>query len=156
MKNKAILLACFLLGFSFVHASAFTAAVGGEFGLPIGDGLPSAVLSFRVPSVPVTFGLGATIPKSGNSSVAVLADWWLAQGNLVSFLDYYVGPGLFLTANSASQAVGLRVPIGLDAYPIKPLEIFLEFAPDVTLISNSGVSIPDWGLQSGFGFRFWF
>jgi hypothetical protein len=157
MKKKVLVLALALTIFTIFSASAFTAAIGGEFSLNLGSGLPgSALLSFRLPKFPAVFGLGLQIPSGGGqSSLAILADWWLAQGNLVSFINYYVGPGVFLgIADSAT--LGIRVPVGLNAFPIKPLELFLEFAPAITLVAPSGVSIPQWGLQAGFGFRFWF
>ncbi len=157
MKKKVLVLALVLTLVATFGASAYNAAVGGEFALRIGSGLPSsALLSFRLPKLPPVFGLGVSIPSGGGqSSFTVLADWWLAQGNLVGFLNYYVGPGVFVgIADSAT--LGLRVPVGIDAYPIKPLELFLEFAPAVTLVAPAGVSIPEWGLQAGFGFRFWF
>jgi hypothetical protein len=158
MRKQAILLALILGVFTAFDASAFTAAIGGEFGLPVGGSLPdsSALLSFRVPKLPVVFGVGANIPKNGgNGSFSLLADWWLAQGNLVSFVNYYVGPGVFAGVGNNSE-FGVRVPIGLNAFPLKPLELFVEFAPAVTLIAPGGISVPDWSLQTGFGFRFWF
>jgi hypothetical protein len=158
MKKKVFVLALALSVFTIFNASAFTAAIGGEFGLPIGGSLPdsSALLSFRVPKVPVVFGLGAYIPKNGeNGSFALMADWWLAQGNLVSFINYYVGPGVFVGIGNNSE-FGIRVPVGLNVFPVKPLELFVEFAPAVTLLAPGAISIPNWSLQTGFGFRFWF
>jgi hypothetical protein len=157
MKRKVLVLALALTVFTAFSASAYTAAIGGEFALKIGDGLPnSALLSFRLPKFPPVFGLGVSIPGNGaQSSFVLLADWWLAQGNLVSFVDYYIGPGVFIGI-SDSALVGIRVPVGIDAYPLKPLEVFIEFAPAVTLIAGENVQIPAWGLQAGFGFRFWF
>jgi hypothetical protein len=157
MKKKVLVLALLLTLFTVFSASAYTAAIGGEFALKIGDGLPnSALLSFRLPKFPAVLGLGVTVSNGGGQSTFVLlADWWLAQGNLVSFVNYYVGPGLFV-AISGDTVLGIRVPIGLNAFPIKPLELFIEFAPAITLLAPSGVSIPQWGLQAGFGFRFWF
>jgi hypothetical protein len=157
MKKKVLVLALLLTVFSIFSASAFTAAIGGEFALKLGEGLPnSALLSFRLPKFPAVFGLGLSIPKEGDASLAILADWWLVQGHLVSFVNYYVGPGVFAGIASGNSLIGLRVPIGINAFPIKPLEIFLEFAPAITLLAPSGISIPQWGLQAGFGFRFWF
>jgi hypothetical protein len=157
MKKKVLVLALLLTLFTVFSASAYTAAIGGEFALKIGDGLPnSALLSFRLPKFPAVFGLGVTIANGGGQSTFVLlADWWLAQGNLFSFVNYYVGPGLFV-AISDSAMLGIRVPVGLNAFPIKPLELFIEFAPAITLLAPSGISIPQFGLQAGFGFRFWF
>jgi hypothetical protein len=158
MKKKVLVLALLLTLFTVFSASAYTAAIGGEFALKIGDGLPnSALLSFRLPKFPAVFGLGVTMSKGGDQSTFVLlADWWLAQGNLVSFVNYYVGPGAFVAISSDASMLGIRIPVGLNAFPIKPLEIFIEFAPAITLLAPSGISIPQFGLQAGFGFRFWF
>jgi hypothetical protein len=157
MKKKVLVLALLLTLFTVFSASAYTAAIGGEFALKLGDGLPnSALLSFRLPKFPAVFGLGVTVQNGGGQSTFVLlADWWMAQGNLVSFVNYYVGPGVFV-AISDSSMLGIRIPVGLNAFPIKPLELFIEFAPAITLLAPSGVSIPQFGLQAGFGFRFWF
>lgn len=154
MKRKALLLALVLVVAG--QAFAYKAAIGGEFGLNVAGGLPSsALLSFRLPKFPPVIGLGVSIPDGGSASAALLLDWWLYQGNLVSFINYYVGPGLYLQVGDSVSA-GLRVPVGLNAFPIPPLELFVEFAPAVGFLAPSGVSIPDWGLQAGFGFRFWF
>ena len=160
MKRKAFVLAAALALIGAVEASArSSAAIGGEFGLPLVGGLPdsTAMLTFKLPKFPPVFGLGAYIPKAGGqASLALTADWWLAQGHLFSFVDYYLGPGVFVGISQGAQ-LGLRVPIGLDAYPIKPLECFVEFAPALYLLDSSGaVSIPNFGLQAGFGIRFWF
>ena len=156
MKRTALLVALVLLLAGAMPAFAYKAALGGEFGLNVAGGLPnSALLSFRLPKFPPVIGLGVSIPDGGTASAAVLLDWWLYQGNLVSFINYYVGPGIYLQVGSGVNA-GLRVPVGLDAFPIPPLEVFVEFAPAVGLIAPSGVAIPNWGLQAGFGFRFWF
>ena len=124
--------------------------------MKLADGLPnSALLSFRLPKFPAVFGLGFTLPGGGGqSSFTLLADWWLAQGNLVGFVNYYIGPGVFLNISN-SPLLGIRVPVGLNAFPIKPLELFVELAPAISLLAPSGV-FPQFGLQAGFGFRFWF
>jgi hypothetical protein len=156
--KKILVLALALSLFTAFGASAYTAAIGGEFALRIGNGLPnSALLSFRLPKFPPVFGLGLSIPGNGeHSSFVLLADWWLASGNLVGFVNYYIGPGIFLAISNGAQ-FGLRVPIGINAFPIKPLELFLELAPAAYLVDSSGgITIPNFGLQSGFGFRFWF
>jgi hypothetical protein len=156
MKKKILILALVLVLFAVFSASAYQAAIGGEFALRLANGLPSsALLSFRLPKLPPVFGVGVSIPEGGDASFALMADWWLAQGNLVGFVNYYIGPGVYIAVAQEATA-GIRVPIGLNAYPIKPLEVFIEFAPAVSLLVPSGVQIPQWGLQAGFGFRFWF
>lgn len=157
MKKKVLVLALALSLFAVFNASAYKAAIGGEFALRLANGLPSsALLSFRLPNVPPVFGVGVSIPEGGDASFALMADWWLSQGNLFSFINYYIGPGVYVAIAQDTATGGIRVPIGLNAFPMKPLEIFIEFAPAVGLFAPSGVSIPAWGLQAGFGFRFWF
>jgi len=157
MKKKIALLVLVLSLVGLTGAWAYTAAIGGEFSLKIGSGLPSsALLSFRLPKLPPVFGLGLSIPgNGGQSSFVLLADWWLAQGQLAGPFNYYIGPGAFVGISNSAQ-LGLRVPIGIQLYPVKPMELFIEFAPDITLFDGSGVAIPQFGLQSGFGLRFWF
>jgi hypothetical protein len=158
MNRKALALTLTLAVLTAFGASAYTTAIGGEFSLKIGDGLPSStLLSFHIPKLPPVFGLGVSLQgEGGQSSFVLLADWWLAQGNLVNFVNYYVGPGAFLSL-SDSALLGLRIPVGFTAFPIKPLELFAEFAPAVYLLAPSGtITIPSFGLQAGFGFRFWF
>ena len=157
MNRKALVLALSLSIAAAASASAATAAVGAEFGLNgIGNGLgSSAYISFRLPKYPVVFGVGGTLSGEA-SSLALLADWWLASGKLVSFLDYYVGPGVFADFGSYGAYAGLRIPVGVNAFPIKPLELFLEFAPSFTIVTPSAVDFGWSGFQSGFGFRFWF
>ncbi len=156
MKKKALLLALVLALAASANVFAYKAAIGGEFALKIGDGLPSsALLSFRLPKLPPVFGLGVSIGEN-SSSFALLADWWLYQGRLVDSLGLYIGPGAFLGISQDAATLGLRVPVGINFFPIKPLELFAEFAPAVTFLAPTGVKIPAWGLQAGFGFRFWF
>lgn len=156
MKKKALVIALVLAFVSAGEAFAYRAAVGGEFGLPFGDGLPrSAFLSFRLPSFPAVLGLGLTLEGAG-SSAALLADWWLWQGNMISFINLYIGPGMFAYIGPDGAAAGLRVPVGFNAYPIKPIELFVEFAPSMTLLGPETLTIPNFALQAGFGFRFWF
>jgi hypothetical protein len=158
MKKKALVLSLALTVFSVFSASAYTAAIGAEFALHLGNGLPSsALISFRLPKFPMVFGIGGTLSSdSGQSSFALMADWWLASGNLVGFVNYYIGPGVFMQFGSDGAYAGLRVPFGLNAFPIKPLELFVEIAPSFTIITPNSVNFGWSGFQAGFGFRFWF
>lgn len=156
--KKALILALVLMGAAAsVHAAPrYRAAVGGIFGIDVMGSLPSsAMLSFRLPKFPPVFGLGLTTNDS-NPAFALMADWWLYQTNLVGFINLYIGPGLYTAFNGDYFTFGGRIPIGLNAYPLDPLEIFLEIAPSLTIFGSSGIEIPNFGLQAGFGFRFWF
>jgi hypothetical protein len=158
MHNKSLVLALLLSLFTVIGVSAYTAAIGGEFALQSGDSFPSsALITFRLPTFPAVFGIGGTLrTDGGQGSLAVMADWWLAKGNLVSFVNYYVGPGAFAQFGSGGVNAGVRVPVGLDAFPIKPLELFVEVAPSFAIITPTAVNFGWSGFQTGFGFRFWF
>jgi hypothetical protein len=153
MKKKILILALVLALFAVFSASAYQAAIGAEF-VPqlIGSTLPdNFFLTFRLPKFPPVLAIGGS-----EGGVAIMADWWLAQGGLVGFINYYVGPGCYMQFGQDSANVGIRVPVGLDAYPIKPLELFLEIAPSITLITTEGFNLGWGGFQTGVGFRFWF
>jgi hypothetical protein len=159
MKRKSIVLAIILTACSVAEACAFSAAVGGEFAMSgIGNGLPgsSVFVSLRVPKSPLVFGIGGAFVTGGGASLALMGDYWLAKGNLVNFVNYYVGPGAFLSLSSAGIYSGLRIPIGLNAFPLKPLEIFVECAPSFDIVTPSALYFGWAGFQTGFGFRFWF
>jgi hypothetical protein len=159
MKKKILVLALLLTLFTVFSASAYTAAVGAEFSFSAlgSGGLPgsSVFLTFRLPKFPMVFGVGGYLGSGSGSYLAVMADWWFAQGNLVNFLNYYVGVGGYLDVSSTLYA-GLRIPFGINAFPIKPLELFLELAPAFGVINSSSIGINWAGLQTGLGFRFWF
>lgn len=150
MNKKVLVIAAVLL--MAVAVSGFSASfgIGGAFSLDAMGGLPSSVmLSLKVPQFPVVWGLGWNL--AGDSfRLGLTADWWLYSTNLVSFINLYVGPGLYL-ALPDPFAIGARIPIGFNAFPIDPLELFLEIAPTITFIPTI-----DFGLQAAFGFRFWF
>lgn len=157
MKKALILGILILTAAVSVHAAPrYRAAVGGIFGINAVGTLPStAMLSFRLPKFPPIFAVGMTINDS-SSRFSLMADWWLYQTRLFSFVNLYIGPGLYTAFNQDRFSLGGRVPIGLNAYPLDPLELFLEIAPSLTFIDNSGIEVPNFGLQAGFGFRFWF
>lgn len=160
MKKKLFLVAL-VMGIAIAGLSAaprYKMAVGGVFSMPFVGGLPnSAMLSFRLPNFPAVFAVGMYLPASGygNGYFSAMADWWLYQGKLVNFVNIYVGPGLFLGIGDGF-ILGGRVPVGLNIYPIPPLELFLELAPGLTFIDRVGVQIPNFTMQAGVGFRFWF
>ena len=156
MRKRIIILAAVLLVGIAIAGSAQSFGIGGSFSIDALGGLPSsAMLSIKVPQVPVLWGIGAQLGTS-NFDLALTADWWLYRQGLVSFIGLYVGPGLYARLPQVIE-IGGRVPIGINAYPLNFLELFLEVAPTLLFFSSdSGVTIPRFGLQGAFGFRFWF
>ena len=135
-------------------APVFSFGIGGAFSLGFAGGTvgPGAMVSLKLDEFPAVIGVGASF-GGGNFQFGATADWWLWSTNLVSILDMYIGPGLFLEIGTNNFGIGVRIPIGLQAFIIDPLELFLELAPT---IGFSGGTFPAFGLQGAFGFRFWF
>ena len=139
-------------------APIWSFGIGGAFGLDLAGGTvgPGALLSFSLDTYPAVFGVGASF-GGGSVSLGVTADWWLYYTNLVGILALYIGPGVYVDvkvgSGDASFGIGARVPIGLQAWILDPLEVFLEIAPTFGLKNGS---FPAFGVQGAIGFRFWF
>lgn len=147
-RAKAVIVVIGLL--VVVAASGFSLGLGLAYSLPFGS-LPSGVMfSAKLDQLP--FLLGISYSLENTFRLGVTADWWLASGNLVSFINYYVGPGLYGGIGNGTFDLGLRVPIGINAYPIPELELFFEIAPAIPFFPN----FPQPSLQGAAGFRFWF
>ena len=156
MKKKVLIIAFVLIAVVSMSASAQTFGVGGAFSIDALGGLPSsAMLSLKLPQLPFLWGIGAQLNES-SFNLAFTADWWLYTQGLSGGLGLYIGPGLYLSLPDTIEFGG-RVPVGLNLYPIDVLELFLEIAPTLLFFSDrQGITIPSFGLQGAFGFRFWF
>ena len=134
-RTRLVILAVVLMGAVAVTASAKGSgwAVGGEVSLMIGDtgGLPAfGMVTFHVPQIPLMFGVG--ISSSSPLVVGATVDYWFAHGNLSSLFSWYAGVGGYLQAGGDTTAVGGRIPLGLQVWPVgSTLEIFAELAPAV-------------------------
>jgi hypothetical protein len=128
------------------------------FAIDAMGGLPnSAMLTFKTSQLPITFGLGMLLNQDV-FNMGLTLDWWLWHQHLVGILDLYAGPGLYVIVPETFE-LGGRIPVGLQIWPLgtQLLELFVELAPGIRIISSeSGVQIPAFLLQAGFGFRFWF
>ena len=155
MRKKIVIIVLVLLVAFATAGFADTYGVGAAFSLDAFGGLPSsAMLSLKVPQLPILWGIGAQV-GGGNFSLAVTADWWLYQTNLVSFLGLYAGPGLYIRLPGNFE-IGARIPVGINAYPLDFLELFAELALAHPFWTEGGLVIPSFRLQAAFGFRFWF
>ena len=156
MRKKIVIIALILMVVLAVGGFADSFGVGAAWSLSALGGLPNAaMLSVKIPQLPIVWGLAAQF-GADNFNFGLTADWWLYQQNLVSFIGLYVGPGLYVSLPQPFE-IGGRVPIGLNAFPLDFLELFVEVAPALVLFSSAdGVTIPNFRLQAAFGFRFWF
>ena len=153
--KKVIAIAFVLIALSAVAASAGNFGIGGAFSMDIlNTANGGAMLSLKVPSIPIVWGI-ALQGGNDNFNLGLTADWWLYQQGLAGALGLYVGPGLYVSLPDNVE-LGGRVPIGINLFPLNFLELFLEIAPTLVFYSNQGISIPNFGLQGAFGFRFWF
>jgi hypothetical protein len=133
---------------------AFGIGIGAAFNAGFLD-LPSqAMLSFKLDESPAVFAVGASI-GSNKFELGVTADWWMYQTELVSIFHMYVGPGVYAQIGNGF-ALGVRVPIGVQAFVLEPLELFLEVAPALGIKLSDPIDFPTFGVQGAFGFRFWF
>ena len=158
MKNKVIILILLMLIIASVSSFAF--GIGGAFAFePFGGtrAYNGGALSFKINDWPLI-----AIQASGSDgifNIGATADWWMYHEPLVGILSLYAGPGGYGYAsigNNVNFDLGLRVPIGLQIFPIEPLELFLEAAPSFGVTLGDNFDFPRFGLQSAVGFRFWF
>jgi len=155
MKTKLVFVALVLI-FAVAVPMTFATGVGAAFGLPFGGGLPGSnvMLSLRIDSIPFLMGLGFNLNET-NPAFGLTGDWWVLNENLFSFVNYYLGPGFYIGYSNA-LLLGGRFPVGLNVFPLEPLELFVEVAPTVAVIIGDSITFPEWGFQSAFGLRFWF
>jgi hypothetical protein len=157
--KKVIIIAAVLFVVMAVSASAW--GIGIAAGIDPLGGLPGSnlMLSVKPPSFPVLFGVGFTVWEN-IFNLGIIADWWVVNPNLFSFVNFYIGPGLYLGINSGAGGystvnLGGRVPIGLNIFPLKWLELFIEIAPTLA-VGFEPIQFPIFSLQGAFGIRFWF
>lgn len=154
--KKLVLALCLSLGLVTTGVSAL--GIGGAFSVGVLGGLPNqAMLSIKLDHVRPIFGVGVSV-GSGSAQIGATADWWLYHAALTGPVSIYLGLGAygdFQTGSAGSIGLGARLPIGLQIFPLKPLELFLEIAPRAGLTFNT-FQFPVFGLQGAAGFRFWF
>jgi hypothetical protein len=157
MKKKVFLIVLVLI--LAASTGAFAIGIGGAFSSsPIGPGAyyGGGALSLKLDGMPLLGISGYS--NSGVFALGGTADWWMVNENLSGILNYYAGIGGYAHISLGSPTAfgfGARIPLGLNAYVLDPLELFLEIAPAIGVSIGTG-SIFDWGLQSAIGFRFWF
>lgn len=160
MKKIAILTVVGLLSLSTAaFARDLDFAIGAEAASTDFNGWGGRFV-FHIPRVPLYFAIGAIL-NPGNTALDFTMDYWFTQAHLSGMLDYYVGLGGYLALASASNqlsfALGARLPIGLQIWPLREgvLEIFLEIAPAWVPITSSALSPLTFQAQPAIGFRIW-
>ena len=162
MKKGLILVIILVVGFLAVPTAAFAKpsgfAIGAEAASINFNGWGGRVV-FHLPVVPLYFGVGGVI-TSGGSAIDGTVDYWLLHNRLSGIVDLYLGIGGYLafgTGDQSSFALGARLPIGLQIWPVgSVLELFVEVAPAWVPINGNGTNLGTFEVQPALGFRIWF
>lgn len=151
MKRR-LLVALVVISLSASGLSAL--GIGGAFSTGIVGGMPnSAMLSLKLPKLPL-LGFGFSV-GSAQTDISLTADWWFYHQNVGGPFSVYIGAGGYGEYLNGSFGLGARLPIGLQFFPLKPLELFIEAAPTAGLSFGNPVQFPVWGVQASVGFRIW-
>ncbi|TFG81579.1 MAG: hypothetical protein E4H20_09525 [Spirochaetales bacterium] len=155
MRTKTLVIALVLL-LAIAVPMTFATGIGAAFGLQPVGGLPGSdvMLSLKVNQLPFLMGIGFNLGEQ-QSTFGFTGDWWIVNQNLFSFINYYLGPGFYI-GYGTDLTLGGRLPIGLNVYPVKNFELFLEVAPTLAVGLGDTVTFPVFGVQGAFGLRFWF
>ncbi|HTX73501.1 MAG TPA: hypothetical protein VMC79_11795 [Rectinemataceae bacterium] len=132
---------------AFAAGPAGLSAVGiyGAVGTNAGALSGATGLSFKFGSFPV---LGLTYNFTGNTFGASIDYYVIDAQGLGSSLSYFLGVGGYVGIGGGDFTAGLRVPLGLQFWPIKKLELYLSPVVSVPLLPAPSV-----GVGAEFGLR---
>lgn len=140
-----------VLGLFLSVTNLSAAGPGGLTGIGVFGSLGSSTLgntggglglSLKWGSFPV---VGLQYDLSGDGRLALSCDYYVidAQG-ITGPLSFYLGVGAFggLGFGSAGTFdIGLRVPVGLQVWPVRKLEVYLAAVPLVRLIPTTTLGV---------------
>jgi hypothetical protein len=157
MKRVLLILVVLL---AFAVPSIFAEAVGGGLSYGLDTGTGGGTFLFSIDPVPFTM-VGINIRMSGdNLTLGLTDDYWIANKTLSGIFKYYVGIGFYAGLGTGGDQIafdlGVRAPIGLQAFILDPLELFIEIAPAAGFTLSPVFSFPNFGFQGLVGARFWF
>ncbi len=150
-----------LLGLALLFGTAFSSnifaaegplgltgiGVYGSFGTTMGGGVG---LSLKWGSFPV-IGLKYNLADNGGM-LNVSADYYVidAEG-LARNLSYFLGAGLYTGFSGNNLQFGLRVPVGLQFWPVRKFELYLSPVVSIPLLPTPSL---DFGAELGARIRF--
>lgn len=150
------------LSFSTVSAANQSIGIGAQYSW-VYNYVNGPGITVKIGNFPV---IGANINIFNGIGLGLTVDWHAWNPPLGPFL-FYIGPGLggnIFIGSSFAFNLGIRLPIGLQWFPAKWLEIFLEVPPSIGLQLGSGggygssgsLTIPTFGIGVSLGVRFYF
>lgn len=88
-------------------------------------------------------------------NLAMSFDYWVLHESLGGPIMYHVAVGLYggmILGDPAVFDLGLRIPVaGLELWPVKPLEIYIDVIPIIPLLPSPGFDLgADIGLRVHF------
>lgn len=122
------------------------------------NGLGGLSFTFKLPPVPILFAVDFGF-DSHHFSIGATGDWWIMNPNIVGPLYWFFGPGAavsFTMGDDFAMFVGPRFVVGLDVFPIKPLEIYLQAAAQIGFGFDNATPVFGWGIPLDLGVRWWF
>jgi hypothetical protein len=121
-----------------------------------------AMLTVHIPGIALFIALGADFynPLSGQMvELTATIDYWLLHSS-GGYVNFYLGLGLYgaMTTDARWFAAGLRLPLGLQIWPLnnEKLEMFLEVAPAWVPFYGTDWRWATFQAQVALGFRIWF
>jgi hypothetical protein len=124
----------------------FTGNQGGGIGISLKFG------SFPVVGVKYDFG-------ANSASLGASVDWYIIDSaGLIDSLTYFIGVGGFMSANFNNNNnfnIGVRGNFGLQLWPVRLVELYLDLIPSLTFLTESRFT-PGFGFGLEGGLRFHF
>ena len=109
-------------------------------------------ISLKFGSFPV---VGLKYNFTGAGSIGASVDWYILDSmGLVDALTYFIGIGAFGYVNfgdPASGDIGIRGNFGLQVWPVRLIEFYLDLIPALTFIPSPQIGL---GLEAGLRFHF--
>ena len=146
MKKRVIVIGLLLISFSSI--GLFAAGPGGLTGIGVfasfaglstGDTGTNFGLTMKFGNFPV-LGIAYNFGED-NGNLGISCDYWVWNQKLSGTAMYYfVGIGAYggMASNGDNSEFdfGLRAPIGLQFWPIRKFELFVDFVPMVGLLPS--------------------
>jgi hypothetical protein len=158
MKRKIIfvmVLAALLAGTSFAASRPKTfglTAIGGYYSWGYTGNTNGFGLSLKFGSFPV---VGVKYNFTGAGSLGASVDWYIIDSaGLIDSLTYFLGVGAYANIDFGQGGggdIGLRGNIGLQLWPIRMLELYIDVIPAVGFLPTPHPGI---GLDAGLRFHF--
>lgn len=155
--RKVVVLVCVLTVISMTSVFAFGIGIQGGFNAGIGNG--DAAVTFKLDNVPFVFAGNVQI-NGGGFGLGLTADYWVLNDTFIAApFKWYIGLGGYGTiriGDPLALSVGLRVPVGINAFFFENfLEPYIQVAPSIGINILPSFNFPSFFVPINLGVRFW-